>query len=209
MNEAEQIKRLICEQGRSLYLRGYATGSAGNMSAVLPDGTVAATPTGSCLGTLDPEKLAVVDVHGELLSGPKPTKEVKFHLALYRGNPQLKAIVHLHCTYATALSCLDDLEEVNVIKPFTPYVVMRMGDIPLIPYFKPGSEKLVTALEEKAPGHNAFLLANHGPVVGGSTLTEAVNNIEELEATARLYFTLQSRREHIRYLSDSEIKELR
>ncbi len=207
--QEKELRREFVEHGASLYERGYATGAAGNMSLMLPDGNVIATPTGSCLGRLDPDNLSKVDINGNLLEGPKATKEAKFHLAIYRGNPGVKAIVHLHSTYSTALSCLDNLNKANVFKAFTPYVVMRMGEIPLIPYYKPGSDKLVEDVEKLAPDHIAFLLANHGPVAGGKDLVTAVNNVEEFEATAKLFFTLQSKADHIRYLTDAEVNELR
>lgn len=205
----EHIKAEFVAAAASLFARGYATGAAGNMSQVLPDGTVLATPTGSSMGKLDPERLSIVTMDGELISGDKATKEVAFHLAIYKANPSLKAVVHLHSCYCTALSCLKDLDKNNVIKPFTPYVVMRMGDVPLIPYYKPGSSEIARDLSEIAGNHKAFLLANHGPITCGATLTEAVNNAEELEATAKLYFVLGQDRERIAYLSEEQVSALK
>lgn len=205
---AAQIEEFIAV-GRSLFQRGYATGAAGNMSLILDEDLVLATPTGSSLGSLDAKRLSIVDMKGNLISGDKPTKEVSFHLAIYEHNPNLKAIVHLHSCYCTALSCLKNLDEKSVIKPFTPYVVMRMGDIPLVPYYAPGSPLIARDLAKLAPNHNAFLLANHGPVTCGKNLTEAVNNAEELEATARIYFLLSGIQEQVRYLTDEEVAELR
>lgn len=208
MNKEEIINEFV-EVGRILYERGYATGSAGNMSAVLPDGTVVCTPTGSCLGRLDPKNLSIVDMEGNLLSGPKATKEVLFHLAIYRNNPDQKAVVHLHCCYCTAYACLKDLDPVSVLRPVTPYVVMRMGDVPLIPYYKPGSIHLAEDIGAVAAGHNAFLMANHGMITCGRTLNEAMCNAEELEASCKLYFLLKGEESRIRYLNDEQIQELR
>ncbi len=205
----EEIIAEFVATGKTLYDRGYATGSAGNMSAVLPDGTVVATPTGSCLGRLDPNNLSIVDREGNLLSGPKATKEVLFHLAIYRKNPEQQAVVHLHCSYCTAYACLKDLNPQSVLQPITPYVVMRMGDVPLIPYYKPGSIHLAEDIEAVAAGHNAFLMANHGMITCGRTLNEAMCNAEELEASCKLYFLLRGEQERIRYLSEAEIQELR
>ncbi|ENE5295458.1 aldolase, partial [Shigella flexneri] len=183
----------------SFFQRGYATGSAGNLSLLLPDGNLLATPTGSCLGNLDPQRLSKVAADGEWLSGDKPSKEVLFHLALYRNNPRCKAVVHLHSTWSTALSCLQGLDSSNVIRPFTPYVVMRMGNVPLVPYYRPGDKRIAQDLAELAADNQAFLLANHGPVVCGESLQEAANNMEELEETAKLIFILGDR--PIRYLT--------
>ncbi|MGY3870909.1 3-oxo-tetronate 4-phosphate decarboxylase [Aeromonas crassostreae] len=193
--------------GASLFARGYATGGAGNLSARLPDGTLIATPTGSCLGRLSAQSLSRVSMSGEHLGGDRPSKEVAFHLALYHNNPDCQAVVHLHCTHLTALSCLAGLDPVNVIRPFTPYYVMRVGSLPLIPYYRPGDERIAEELGRRARDAGAFLLANHGPVVMGKNLVEAVNNMEELEETARLALLLHG--QPIRYLSETDIAQLR
>ncbi|ATA25779.1 aldolase [Brenneria goodwinii] len=206
MNEVQAREEMV-RLGASFFQRGYATGSAGNLSLLLEDGALLATPTGSCLGELSADRLAKVGLEGELISGDRPSKEISFHLALYRHNPQCRAVVHLHSAYSTALSCLEGLDPRNAIRPFTPYVVMRMGRVPVVPYFRPGDKRLGEELARLAPDHNAFLLANHGPVVTGRSLRAAADNMEELEETAKLVFILGDRR--IRYLTDAEIAELR
>ncbi|MCA1176253.1 MULTISPECIES: aldolase [unclassified Pantoea] len=203
----QQAREEMVQLGASFFQRGYATGSAGNLSLLLEDGNLLATPTGSCLGELQADRLSKVTMQGEWISGDKPSKEVAFHRALYLNNPACKAVVHLHSHYLTALSCLNDLDSENCIRPFTPYVVMRVGDVPVVPYYKPGDDRLAEDLAQLAPRYNAFLLANHGPVVVGKSLREAANNTEELEETARLMFTLGDR--SIRYLTDDEVAELR
>lgn len=203
----QQAREEMVQLGASFFQRGYATGSAGNLSLLLEDGNLLATPTGSCLGELQADRLSKVTMQGEWISGDKPSKEVAFHRALYLNNPACKAVVHLHSHYLTALSCLNDLDSENCIRPFTPYVVMRVGDVPVVPYYKPGDYRLAEDLAQLAPCYNAFLLANHGPVVVGKSLREAANNTEELEETARLMFTLGDR--SIRYLTDGEVAELR
>ncbi|EOD4119817.1 aldolase [Yersinia enterocolitica] len=206
MNE-QQAREDMVKLGASFFQRGYATGSAGNLSLKLADGTLLATPTGSCLGELNAERLSKVSLGGEWISGDKPSKEISFHRVIYLNNPECEAVVHLHCLYLTALSCLQGLDCHNAIKPFTPYVVMRVGDVPVVPYYRPGDTRLGEALAKLAPQYRAFLLANHGPVVVGKSLREAADNMEELEETARLIFTLGDR--PIRYLTDDEIAELR
>ncbi|MDR5019976.1 aldolase [Yersinia rochesterensis] len=206
MNE-QQAREDMVKLGASFFQRGYATGSAGNLSLKLAEGTLLATPTGSCLGELNAERLSKVSLEGEWISGDKPSKEISFHRAIYLNNPACGAIVHLHSLYLTALSCLQGLDEHNAIKPFTPYVVMRVGDVPVVPYYRPGDSRLGEALAKLAPQYRAFLLANHGPVVVGKSLREAADNMEELEETARLIFTLSDR--PIRYLTDNEVAELR
>lgn len=203
----QQAREEMVRLGASFFQRGYATGSAGNLSMRLEDGTLLATPTGSCLGELVADRLSKVTPEGEWIGGDKPSKEISFHRAIYLNNPQAGAIVHLHCLYLTALSCLEGLDTQNCIRPFTPYVVMRVGDVPVVPYYRPGDARLGEDLAKLAPHYKAFLLANHGPVVVGKTLRQAADNTEELEETARLIFTLGDR--PIRYLNDAEVAELR
>ena len=201
-----RLREDICRFGRSLFERGLTPGSSGNISVRLEDGGYLVTPTNASLGFLDPAKLSRLEADGRLVSGDAPTKEVPLHSALYQTRTAARAVVHLHSTWLTALSCLEDVNADNVIRPFTPYYVMKVGKMPLIPYFKPGSQKIADALARHAASSNAFLLANHGPVVIGRTLEEAVAAMEELEETAKLFFILKGHA--IRYLSPDEIREL-
>ncbi|APS28294.1 3-oxo-tetronate 4-phosphate decarboxylase [Pectobacterium sp. CHL-2024] len=206
LNSEQRARAEMVKLGASFFQRGYATGSAGNLSLLLDDGTLLATPTGSCLGELDAERLSKVSLGGEWISGDKPSKEVSFHLSIYRNDPDCKAIVHLHSTYLTALSCLEGLDTQDAIKPFTPYVVMRVGKVPVVPYYRPGDARLGEDLAKLASRYKAFLLANHGPVVTGKDLRAAADNMEELEETAKLIFILGDRK--IRYLTADDIAEL-
>ncbi|MCT8535003.1 aldolase [Glaesserella parasuis] len=196
----------MVELAKSLFDRGYTVGGAGNLSVKLDDNRVLVTPTGSSLGRLEVNRLSVLDMNGNLIEGDKPSKESVFHLALYQANPQCKAVVHLHSTYLTALSCLQGIDTTNAMRAFTPYYVMRVGQLPVIPYYKPGDTNIARELSERALQAKAFLLANHGVVVTGNSLVDAVDNTEELEETAKLYFILQGK--NIRYLSESEVKDL-
>lgn len=206
MNE-QQLREKMVTLARSMFERGYATGGAGNLSLKLPDGNILATPTGSSFGRLVAEELSVVDIKGTHISGKKPSKEAAFHLAIYRNNAECNAIVHLHSTYLTALSCLEGLDKNNAIKAFTPYFVMRIGELPVIPYLRPGEPRIADELAQRAADHRAFLLANHGPVVTGSDFVDAVDNAEELEETAKLAFLLNDQK--IRYLTEDEITDLK
>lgn len=193
----------FCE---SLFTRGYATGGAGNVSLRLPSGNILATPTGSSLGRLNIDRLSVVNMEGEHLSGDRPSKEVEFHLAIYREKPNCGAIVHLHCTALTAISCLQDLDYSNALKACTPYYIMRVGQLPVVPYYKPGDARIAEDLSRLAVNNNAFLLANHGPVVCGKTIADAVDNAEELEESAKLAMMLKGH--NVRYLTEAEQQEL-
>ena len=206
MKTENQIRDQIVETGRSLYTRGLSPGSSGNISVRLDDGWLL-TPTNSCLGNLDPRTLSKVDWSGNHLSGDKPSKEYFLHLAVYTNRPSAHAIVHLHSTCSAAVSCLDGLDSESCIPPITPYFVMRVGRLPLIPYFRPGDKSLAQEISKLAPGHAAVLLANHGPVVSGKDLENAMYAIEELEETAKLMLLLNGQR--IRTLNDVQLQELR
>jgi len=206
MNQENIARERIVEVGASLYRRGLSPGSSGNVSVRLDDGWLL-TPTNSCLGALDPSTLTKLDWNGQLLSGDLPSKEQFLHWAMYEKRPASHAIVHLHSTYSAAVSCLEGLDAASCIPPITPYFVMRVGKLPLIPYFRPGDKALAHEISKHAEAHAAVLLANHGPVVSGKNLDAAMYAIEELEETAKLMLLLGTRQ--IRTLTESQIQELR
>ncbi len=181
----------IVSVAASLFTRGLTHGSTGNISQRLADGGWLMTPTGSSLGTLDPARLSRLDAQGRHIAGDAPTKESVLHTVMYDRRPETGAVVHLHSTYAVAVSCLHGLDPANVLPPITAYAVMRVGALALAPYFPPGDAALATAVAALASRHHAILLANHGPVVAGRTLTAAADAIEELEETARLHLLLR------------------
>ena len=204
MSERELREQMV-EHGRSLFERGLTAGSSGNISVRLPDGMLI-TPTNSCLGRLDPEEISRLDSSGNLLQGKAPSKEVFMHAAYYRSRGAETAVVHLHSTWSVAVSCLSDLDPTNVLPPITAYFVMRVGQLPLVPYFAPGDMQLADAIEQAVKAARGALLANHGPVIGGRDLDTAVNAIEELEETAKLYLMLRDL--PTRYLNDAQVIEL-
>jgi 3-dehydro-4-phosphotetronate decarboxylase len=205
MTESE-LREQICLQGKSLFDRGYTHGSTGNISARLADAWLL-TPTNSCLGRLDPARLSKMSSDGKLLAGDAPSKEAFLHLAMYEERPALSAVVHLHSSHSVAVSVLADVDPDDVLPPITAYYVMRIGRLPLVPYFKPGDKALAGALRVYAGKHHAVLLANHGPVVAGTSLNAAVDAVEELEETAKLFLLLRG--ERTRYLSGEQIAALR
>lgn len=185
-----QIREQMAELGKSLYDRGLAHGSAGNLSVKLSDGYLL-TPTNSCLGRLDPAKISRLDGNDRLVSGDAPSKEAFLHLGMYHERAASAAVVHLHSVHAVAVSCLDGLNADDVFPPITAYAVMQVGKLALAPYFAPGDMALADAVRRLAGRHHAILLANHGPVVAGTSLSAAVYAIEELEQTARLMLLLK------------------
>lgn len=206
MTEEEKAAREgLVRWGKSLFDRGLTPGSSGNLSVRLDDGYLF-TPTNSCLGFLDADRLSKLDGEGRLVAGDPPTKELPLHFAFYQARPRARAVVHLHSTHATALSCLADTDPDDAIPPITPYVVMRVGRVPVVPYTRPGSADVAPLIRAKAPDHPAILLGNHGPVVAGTSLEAAVFAMEELEETARL--VLLTRGMKVRHLASQEIADL-
>ena len=195
----------ICRLAKSLFDRGLTIGSSGNFSVRLDDGWLM-TPTGSSMGNLDPNEISKLDLSGNLISGDNPTKESFLHIAMYDERPDSRAVVHLHSTHSVAVSCLADIDKENVLPPITAYYVMKIGTLPLVPYFPPGDINLAKAVKEMASDHHAVLLANHGPVVAGKTLEDAVYAIEELEETARLFLLLKNMK--TQYLNQNQVNAL-
>jgi ribulose-5-phosphate 4-epimerase/fuculose-1-phosphate aldolase len=205
MNESDS-RELMVELAASLFARGFSVGSAGNISMRIDDGFLI-TPTNSSLGRLDPARIAKLDAGFRHVSGDPPSKEVFMHRAFYVTRAEAGAIVHLHSTLATAVACLPDVNMDNPIPPLTPYFVMRIGrHMPVIPYFRPGDPAMEPAIKAAAPNARAMLLANHGPVVSGKTLLDAVYAAEELEEAAKLFLTLRGSAP--RLLTAAQIDEL-
>jgi ribulose-5-phosphate 4-epimerase/fuculose-1-phosphate aldolase len=185
--QREKIARL----SRSLYERGLTAGSSGNISVRLDDGWLL-TPTNACLGDLDPARISRLDWEGRLLSGDPPSKEAFLHRSMYAERSSAGAIVHLHSTHSAAVSCMSGLDHESCIPPLTPYFVMKIGRLPLVPYFRPGDQQLGNVIRGLASKHSAVLLSNHGPVVSGSNLEAAIYATEELEETAKLFLLLRN-----------------
>jgi ribulose-5-phosphate 4-epimerase/fuculose-1-phosphate aldolase len=195
----------LCRLGRSLFERGFTHGSTGNLSIRTSTGFLM-TPTGSSLGSLEPARLAVLDATGVHVSGDPPTKEALLHLAMYRERPRDRAVVHLHSTHSVAVSVLADADPANVLPPLTAYYAMRIGTLPLVPYFAPGDAALADAVAGFATRHHAMLLSNHGPVVSGASLDAAADAIEELEATAKLWLLV--RHDNVRPLDAAGLADI-
>jgi len=195
----------ITRLAKSIFDRGLTYGSSGNISVRLDDGWLM-TPTGSTMGNLDPARISKLDDTGQHVSGDKPTKENFLHAAMYEERPDTGAVVHLHSTHSVAVSCLADIDPANVLPPITAYYVMKIGTLPLVPYFPPGDVDLAQAVREMASDHHAVLLANHGPVVAGKSLEDAVYATEELEETAKLFLLLKGQKTN--FLNDDQVRDL-
>jgi 3-dehydro-4-phosphotetronate decarboxylase len=207
VNQESKQRDLIVATGASLFNRGLTHGSTGNISVRLDDGGWLMTPTGSSLGTLDPKRLSRLDQHGNLTGGDAATKEAFLHTTMYAQRPRAGAVVHLHSTHSVAVSCIHGIDHADCLPPITAYYAMRVGTLPLVPYYPPGDAALADAVGKLAGKHHAVLLANHGPIVAGTTLAAATDAIEELEETAKLFLMLRA--ERLRPLTPQQTSELR
>lgn len=207
LSEETRLRDEIAEVGKSLFDRCFTFGSTGNISARLSNGEMLMTPTNASMGSLDPGRLSKFTAEGVHVAGDKPTKEAFLHQCMYCARESSSAVVHLHSTHAVAVSLIDGLDPNDVLPPLTAYYVMRVGRLPMAPYFPPGDVALAEAVRDRARDSHAVLLANHGPVVAGKTLREAQYATEELEETAKLFLML--RNEKIRPLTAQEVEALR
>jgi 3-dehydro-4-phosphotetronate decarboxylase len=196
----------LVELGAALYDRGLTPGRTGNLSVRVGE-EILITPTNVSMGRLDPARLSVTSVDGTYISGDRPSKELVLHQALYRHHPDCAAVAHLHSTYAVAVSCLPDLDPDEPLPTITPYFAIRVGRLPLVEYAHPGSDQLEAEVARASELSRCVLLSNHGSLAAAPTLESAVDAVEEIEETARLFLLLEGRSP--RYLSDEDVAELR
>ena len=205
MTEETRLREQICSLARSMFDRGLTSGSTGNISARTPDGGLLVSPTGSSFGRLDPARLSRFDAKGQHIAGDKPTKEMPLHAAFY-DTRACGAVVHLHCCHAVALSALPGADADDFLPPLTPYAIMQLGRVKLLPFFVPGDPAMGAAVRGLAGKRSAVMLAHHGPVVAGRDVEAACNAIEELEATAKLALLTHGR--NARLLTGDQIRDV-
>ncbi len=206
MTEDARLRERLCTLAASLFDRGLTAGSTGNISARTPEGGLLVSPTGTSFGRLDPARLARFDASGTQVEGDRPTKEMPLHAAFYDTRSTAGAVVHLHSCHSVALSMMPDADAENFLPPMTPYAIMQLGRVRLLPYFRPGDPAMGDAVRGLAGKRSAVMLANHGPVVAGRDVEAACNAIEELEATARLAMLMRGT--PARLLDDAQIRDL-
>lgn len=206
MSDEAKLREQICLLATSIFDRGLTGGSTGNISARTDDGGLLVSPTGTSFGRLDPARLSRFDAGGKLVDGDAPTKEMPLHTAFYETRSKAGAVVHLHSCHSVALSMLPDVDPDNFLPPLTPYGIMKLGRVKLLPFFLPGDAAMGEAVRGLAGKRSAVMLANHGPVVAGKDVEAACNAVEELEDTARL--ALMTRGMNPRLLDEAQIRSL-
>jgi len=192
MNEGA-LRAEICRVGASLFARGYVHATAGNISARLPDGFLI-TPTDACLGFLDPGRISKVDASGNALPGAAPSKTLALHRRIYEADPAAGCVIHTHSTHLVALTLAGAWSTDDVLPPITPYFVMKVGHVPLIPYHRPGDARVADLVAEaiamraaRGTPIRAVLLDRLGPNVWHESPAAAMAVLEELEETAKLW----------------------
>ena len=188
------LRQEICRVGASLYARGYVHASAGNISVRLPDGGFLITPTDACLSTLDPARLAAVDAQGAQTGGDRASKTLALHRRIYAAEPEAQCVIHTHATHLVALTLAGVWSPDDILPPITPYFVMKVGHVPLIPYHRPGDPAVgeavalrIAAMQAAGTPLRAVMLDRLGPNVWQRSPAEASAVLEELEETARLW----------------------
>jgi ribulose-5-phosphate 4-epimerase/fuculose-1-phosphate aldolase len=208
MTSEHRLREEICRIGESLYRRNYTVGSAGNISVRLPadaGGGWLITPTDACLGFLDPAAIAKVAPDGRQVGGERASKTLTLHRAIYDAAAGAQAVVHTHSTNLVALSLAGVWRPEDVLPPITPYYVMKVGHVPLIPYRRPGDPEVAAMVCSHVGRSRAVLLERLGPVVWHESVAQAAYALEELEETARLWMAL---RDKPAPLSDAQTAEL-
>ena len=206
MSPEARLRELICDLAKSMFDRGLTGGSTGNISARTEDGGLLVSPTGTSFGRLDPARLSRFDAQGRLTGGDAPTKEMPLHSAFYDTRSTAGAVVHLHSCHAVAWSLMPDADADNFLPPLTPYAIMKLGKVAMLPFFRPGDPAMGAAVRGLAGKRSAVMLANHGPVVAGKDVEAACNAIEELEDTARLAIMMRGYR--ARGLTPAQVTDL-
>jgi len=191
----------ICRVGKSLFDRGYVHATAGNISVRLDaseGGGFLITPTDACLGLLDPARLARLDDQARPLFGDSASKTISLHRGIYAAaaafDPGTRCVIHTHSTHCVALSLRSTPDaDGELLPPMTPYFVMKVGHVPLIPYHRPGDPavaelvgQVITRYGLKGTPIRAVMLARLGPNVWHDSPAAAMAVLEELEETARL-----------------------
>jgi len=202
----------ICRVGVSLHLRGYVHASAGNISMRLDDGWLI-TPTDACLGRLDPARLARIDASGVQTAGDRASKTLALHQRIYDAVPEARCVIHTHSTHLVALTLAGVWSVDDIVPPITPYFVMKVGHVPLIPYHRPGDPAVaelvaarIAAMAARGTPIRAVMLERLGPNVWHRTPAEASAVLEELEETARLWLMTSARPQA---LNEEQIEALR
>lgn len=179
----EHIEQFIAQAHR-VGDAGLTLCSSGNLSWRIGENALV-SGTGSWVPTLSKEKVAVCKIEtGEVLSGVRPSMESGFHLGIFRERPDVNVVLHFQSCYATAVACMKQVPaDFNV----TAEIPCHVGsEIPVIPYFRPGSPELASHVIQAMKNHNSALLQKHGQVVCGKNFDEVFERATFFEMACRI-----------------------
>jgi L-fuculose-phosphate aldolase len=202
MNDEPELRQQLVAAVQALDAQGLNRGSTGNASVRCGPGMLI-TATGMGADGLLPQDLVWVGWDGSVRGAWQPSSEWHFHQAVYQARPDLHAVMHSHCTHATALACLR-----RPLPAFHYMVAVAGGNtVPLVPYFTFGTSELSQAVAAALRDRLACLLANHGLVTGGTSLKQAFQVMREVESLCQSYLLALSAGEPA-LLSDQEMAEV-
>ena len=182
-------REAICQVGKLLYDRGYVAANDGNISLKVEEDRLLITPSGVSKGRMTPDMLLVTDLEGKVVEGDRhPSSEGKMHLAVYRGRPDVRAVVHAHPPVSTAFA----VRREGLETPYLAELVAGLGQVPCTDAFAMlSTEEVPESVVPYLSGHNALLLANHGALTWGGELWEAFDRMEVVEHTAKIFLNLR------------------
>lgn len=185
MTNEWELKKLIVEIGRRIWIRGYVAANDGNITVKLNEHELLTTPTGVSKGFLTDDMIIKTDMTGKVISGnPKyrPSSEVKIHLEVYKERPDIKSVVHAHPPYATSFA----VAGIPLNKCVLPEAIVVIGAVPTVKYGLPSTMEIPDAIREHIKNSDAILLENHGALSLGTDLLNAYHKMETLEHTASI-----------------------
>lgn len=191
MNNLDEKFDCACWVAHKLFDRQMGPGTTGNLS-FRHDGKIYITASGTCFGKLTISDFSVYDMEKKETSGPKPSKELPLHCIAYEADSEVNAVIHVHSEYAVLWSCLNNENEKDCIPDYTPYLKMKVGRVGLVPYANPGSEELFENFKKNVTNSDAWILKNHGPVVGAKSIMDAFAGLEELEYACKIAWELRN-----------------
>ncbi|HLP17335.1 MAG TPA: class II aldolase/adducin family protein [Bacteroidota bacterium] len=185
MTSEWELKKLIVELGKRIWMRGYVAANDGNITVKLNDREILTTPTGVSKGFMDTDMIVKVDLNGKVISGnPKyrPSSEAKMHFEVYKERPDVNAVVHAHPPYATSFA----VAGIPLNKCVLPEAIIVLGAVPTAKYGLPSTMEIPDSIRGLIKNSDVVLLENHGALSLGADLLTAYHKMETLEHTASI-----------------------
>lgn len=200
-----EAKKMICEIGNRMYMKGFVAANDGNISVKTGPNTIWVTPTGVSKGFMKPDMLVKMDINGKIIAGKsKPSSEIKMHLRVYKENPEVNAVVHAHPPVSTSFA----IAGIDLDKAVLPEAVVLLGTVPVASYATPGTNEVPESIAPYCKDYNAVLLANHGALTWGKDIIEAYYRLESLEHYALMLMYTENIINKANELNCSQVTDL-